>query len=87
VLHEAVEHPETEASPEWQAGERRRQLQVALYLRLRQRLDREFEALARAHGPPRPPTAPRSPSAAGAANAAGHCSGSVDQALSNGRPD
>jgi hypothetical protein len=51
VLREAVELASTEASPEWDTGERRRQLQVALYLRLRQRLDREFEALVRAREP------------------------------------
>jgi hypothetical protein len=46
VLEEAIE-PLNEAALQWvAAGDRRRQLQVALYLRLRQRLDREIEALA-----------------------------------------
>jgi len=46
VLEEAVE-PLDEAPVQWPAPtDRRRQLQVALYLRLRQRLDQEIEALA-----------------------------------------
>jgi hypothetical protein len=45
VLHDAVELPASEAAAESPSAERRRQLQVALYLRLRQRLDREFETL------------------------------------------
>jgi hypothetical protein len=46
VLEEAIEPPD--GSPvQWPAAtDRRRQLQVALYLRLRQRLDQEIEALA-----------------------------------------
>jgi len=47
VLRETVEQQSHGAPLAWPAGDRRRQLQVALYLRLRQRLDREFEALAR----------------------------------------
>jgi hypothetical protein len=47
VLHDAVELPASEAAAESPSAERRRQLQVALYLRLRQRLDREFETLLR----------------------------------------
>jgi len=46
VLEEAV-GPLDEPDQRPAAGDRRRQLQVALYLRLRQRLDRELEALAR----------------------------------------
>jgi hypothetical protein len=43
VLEEAVD---PESAAQWAAGDRRRQLQVALYLRLRQRLDQQIEALA-----------------------------------------
>ena len=51
VLLDAVELPADEAAAESPSAERRRQLQVALYLRLRQRLDHEFEALLRARTP------------------------------------
>jgi hypothetical protein len=46
VLEEAVEPLDGAPMQGAAAGDRRRQLQVALYLRLRQRLDREIEALA-----------------------------------------
>jgi hypothetical protein len=46
VLEEAVEPLDEAPEQRPAAGGRRRQLQVALYLRLRQRLDRELEALA-----------------------------------------
>ena len=51
VLREAVELPASAAPADSLSAERRRQLLVALYLRLRQGLDREFETLLRARGP------------------------------------
>ncbi|HEU5284577.1 MAG TPA: hypothetical protein VFU53_12235 [Burkholderiales bacterium] len=50
LLEEAIEPP-PEWPAQWPTSDRRRQLQVALYLRLRQRLDKELEALAQGRIP------------------------------------
>jgi hypothetical protein len=50
LLEEAIE-PLPEWAAQWPTSDRRRQLQVALYLRLRQRLDKELEALAQGRIP------------------------------------
>jgi hypothetical protein len=50
LLEEAIE-PLPEWPAQWPTSDRRRQLQVALYLRLRQRLDKEIEALGQGRIP------------------------------------
>jgi hypothetical protein len=55
VLNDVVHAPPTvEPDTHWSSSEKRRQLQVALYLRLRQRLDQELDGAAFAYVPPGP---------------------------------
>jgi hypothetical protein len=55
VLNDVVHAPSViEPDAQWSSSDKRRQLQVALYLRLRQRLDQELDGAAFAFVPPGP---------------------------------